>query len=118
MFIECVNSYVENNNQSLSIEYNLRDTSAGVCISCTFLESSATDCVAVVHQQISQLNSSGLMNVESSYKFNRSGDTAYGCIEGVDMEQYQIGVIGGRRKQPPASPTDSETIITDYTYDM
>ena len=116
--MQCVNSHVENNSQSFSIEYNLQATSAGVCINCTFLESSATDCVVVVHQRISKLGSSRLMNIESSHKFNRSGDTAYGCIEGVDMEQYQIGVIGGRMKQPPASPTDSETIITDYTYDV
>ena len=33
------------------------------------------------------------MNIESSYKFNRSGDTAYGCIEGVNLTEYQIGVI-------------------------
>ena len=55
-----------------------------------------TDCVAVVHQRVSQLNSSGLMNIESSHKFTRSGDTAYGCIEGVNLEQYQVGVIGGK----------------------
>ena len=60
-----------------------------------FLDSSATDCVAVVHQRISQLSSrsSGLMNIESSHKFNRSGDTAYGCIEGVNLTQNQVGVI-------------------------
>ena len=51
--------------------------------------------MAVVHQRISQLSSSGLMNIESSHKFNRSGDTAYGCIEGVNLEQYQVGVVGG-----------------------
>ena len=49
--------------------------------------------MAVVHQQISQLSSSGLMNIESSHKFNRSGDTAYGCIEGVNLTDYQIGVF-------------------------
>ena len=61
------------------------------------LDSSATDCVAVVHQRISQLNSSGLMNIESSHKLTRSGDTASGCIEGVNMEDYQVGVVGIRR---------------------
>ena len=81
-----------------SIEYSLQSTSTGVCITCTFLDSSATDCVAVVHQRISQLNSSGLMNIESSHKFTRSGDTAFGCIdhEGVNMEDYQVGVFGWR----------------------
>ena len=81
---------------SSSIEYSLQSTSTGVCITCTFLDSSATDCVAVVHQRISQLNSSGLMNIESSHKFTRSGDTASGCIEGVNVEDYQVGVIGNR----------------------
>ena len=50
--------------------------------------------MAVVHQRISQLSSSGLMNIESSHKFNRSGDTAYGCIEGVNLTENQVGVIG------------------------
>ena len=65
-----------------------------ICITCTFLESSTTDCVAVVHQRISQLNSSGLMNIESSHKFTRSGDTASGCIEGVNLIDFKVGVIG------------------------
>ena len=57
--------------------------------------------MAVVHQRISQLSSSGLMNIKSSRKFTRSGDTAYGCIsiEGVDLERFQVGVIGGSRLQ-------------------
>ena len=83
---------------SSSIEYSLQSTSTGVCITCTFLDSSATDCVAVVHQRISQLSSSGLMNIESSHKLTRSGDTASGCIEGVNMEDYQVGVVGGGTK--------------------
>ena len=37
------------------------------------------------------------MNIESSHKFNRSGDTAYGCIEGINLEQHQVGVVGGRQ---------------------
>ena len=55
--------------------------------------------MAVVHQRISQLSSSGLMNIEASHRFTRSGDTAYGCIEGVNLEQYQVGVIGGNEAQ-------------------
>ena len=73
--------------------YEVSSTSAGaICINCTFQDVSATGCVAVVHQRISQLGSSGLMNIESSHRFNRSGDIAYGCIEGVNMTDYQIGV--------------------------
>ena len=76
-------------------EYELHSTSTGVCITCTFLDSCTTDCVAVVHQRISQLSSSGLMNIESRHKFTRSGDTAYGCIDGVNLTDYQIGVVRG-----------------------
>ena len=50
--------------------------------------------MAVVHQLISQLSSSGLMNIESSRKFPRSGDTAYGCIEGFNLTDYQVVVVG------------------------
>ena len=59
--------------------------------------------MAVVHQRISQLNSSGLMNIESSHKFTRFGDTASGCIEGINLEDYQVGVIG----------VNTEVVITD-----
>ena len=87
-------------SSGLAIEYQLHPTSTGVCITCTFLDSSTTDCVVIAHQRISQLSSSGLMNIESSHKFNRSGDTAYGCIEGINITEYQIGVIGGYKIQP------------------
>ena len=101
-----VYSYIIGNvNQLFTIEYENKSTSTGICITCTFLDSSATDCVAVVHQQISQPSSSGLMNIESSHKFNRSGDTAYGCIEGLDVSRHQVAVIGGSRKQPSEVPT-------------
>ena len=95
-------------NQTFSIEYELVNiTSASVCVCCTFLDPSTHNCVAVVHQQISKLSSSGLMNIESSHKFNRSGDTAYGCIEGVNLDQYQVGVVGGilLTKELPTSDT-------------
>ena len=85
---------------TFQITYTLQSTSSGVCVNCTFLESSTTGCVAVVHQRISQLNSSGLMNIESSHKFTRSGDTASGCIEGVNLEDRHVGVVGGRHVMP------------------
>ena len=69
-----------------------------------------TDCVVVVHQQISQLSSSGLMNITSSHRFNRSGDTAYGCIEGVDLEQYQVGVVGGATITQPSRSDQCSTL--------
>ena len=92
--------------QQSSIEYTLQPTSTGVCITCTFLDSSATDCLVVVHQQIT---SCGLMNIESSLRFNRSltGDTAYGCIEGVNQRQFKVGVANGKMVTKPSnkSPT-------------
>ena len=83
------------------IEYEIRSSDSGsvACIKCAFNDNSLKDCVAVVHQRISQLSSNGLMNIESSHKFNKSGDTAYGCIDGVNLEQYQVGVLGGSEVQ-------------------
>ena len=80
-----------------SIEYEVHSNSSGspVCITCTFNDDTVKNCIAVVHQRISQLSSSGLMDIESSHKFTRSGDTAHGCIEGVNLEQYQVRVVGG-----------------------
>ena len=88
-----VSLIVESIQQISPIKYEFHLTSTGICITCTFLDSSTTDCVAVVHQRISQLSSSGLMNIESSHKCTISGNTAYGCIEGVNLEQYQVGVM-------------------------
>ena len=102
-------------NQTFSIEYELVNfTSAGVCVSCTFLGPSALECVAVVHQQISQLSSSGLMNIEASYKFNRLGDTAYGCILGVNLEQFQIGIVGGTMKEQRVTENTEGIYIYNY----
>ena len=43
------------------------------------------------------------MNIESSHKFTRSGDTASGCIEGVNLEDYQVGVMGATQITPMMS---------------
>ena len=69
--------------------------------------------MAVVHQRISQLNSSGLTNIESSHKLTRSGDTASGCIEGVNMEDYQVGVVRGRQAPPLITETMSKEIWSE-----
>ena len=71
--------------------------------------------MAVVHQRISRahLSSSGLMNIESSHKFNRSGDIAYGCIEGVNLEQYQVGVIRGSQRNVMSSPWPKTSTLID-----
>ena len=114
-------------NQSVSetasstngVVYSLESTSSGVCITCTFLDSSATDCVAVVHQRISQISSSGLINIESSHRFTRSGDTASGCIEAVNIDDYQVGVLEGRQEDQPAMTGIIGTItiiLVSYVY--
>ena len=95
----CMSFYIivegDNRPHSSTIEYELHPTSTGVCITCTFLDSSTTDCVAVVHQRISLLNSSGeLININESHAFSRSGDDASGCIEEVDLATHQVGVFG------------------------
>ena len=79
------------------IEYELSSTATGVCVHCIFLESTLTECVVVVHQRISQLSPPGLINIESSHRFNRSGNTAYGCIDGLmtNSTDYRISVVGG-----------------------
>ena len=80
------------------------------------MDDSATDCVVVVHQRISQLNSSGLMNI-TGHKFTRSGDTAYECIKGINLEQYQVGVIGGKMIiMEPKSEVIITLLHTDIDY--
>ena len=78
------------------------------------MDSSSAGCVAVVHQRISQLSSSGLMNIELSRKFTRSGNTAYGCIEGVNLEQYRVRVIDGQQGQLMVNPKGTY-VMTLYT---
>ena len=53
--------------------------------------------MAVVHQRISQLSSSGLMNIDA-YTFARLDDVAFGCIEDLNLTNYQVGVIRGMRR--------------------
>ena len=114
-YIIIVDVQVAQPSPSIEYVFELLPASAGICIYCTFLDDlMLTDCIVVVHQRISHLSSSGLMNIESSHKFNRSGDTAYGCIEGFDVERYQVGVIGGSRKEATIKPTSK--LYCDYIY--
>ena len=88
------------------IEYILVPNSTGVTVVCEFLDTnsitSTKSCIVVVHQHVNQLNSSGLLNIDS-YIFTRDGDTASGFIEGLNLKEYQIGVIGGIRRVPSES---------------
>ena len=96
-FLDYLQCHVGDINSMVSspISYELQSNSTHVCVTCTFLTSSLTSCLIVVHQRISQLNSSGLMNIESSHKFSRSGDIAYGCFS-TNLNNRQIGVVNGQ----------------------
>ena len=79
------------------IEYVLTADSNlnGVNITCFFLGKSTTDCVVVVHSVNSTQNLSDLMSI-SSYVFTRpeGGNSVSGIIDGVNLHEYQFGVIG------------------------
>lgn len=83
------------------VEYSIQPKSECVQITCHFKrDSSATDCLVVVHQQLTQINlTRGLMNLEANWtrRFTHRGDTASGCIHGVDLGLHQIGVANGRK---------------------
>ena len=82
------------------IEYSIQSNTNVSCITCNFKQnSSATGCLVVVHQRISQANLSGLMSIEANWtrRFTRHGDTASGCIPGLDLELYQVGVADGKQ---------------------
>ena len=81
-----------------NVIFDIQHTSDSVCVTCNFVDNLATACIVIVHQRTSRLDFDGLMNIESSHKLNRTGGTAYGCIEGVNLEHYQIGVVGGRQE--------------------
>ena len=82
------------------IEYSVQPRSECALITCHFKQvSSETDCLVIVHQQLTQINlTSGLMNLEANWtrRFTRRGDMASGCIHGVDLGLHQIGVANGR----------------------
>ena len=104
-----------NENPTFAIEYQLTFPSTGVCVKCSFLDSTTSVCVAVVYRRISQLGSGGLMNIESSHKFNRSGNSTYGCIEGFDMDQYQVGVVDGILLDQQSTTGTPEGNNSDYS---
>ena len=72
-------------------------------------------CIVVVHQRVDQLNSSGLINIEI-YIFTRDGDTASGFIEGLNLEEYQIGVFGEIRKVSPETNAGLSSMLATSKY--
>lgn len=69
-----------------------------MCTRCTFsTDSIVSKCIVVV-----QLKLNGQMVIKASHIFNKAltSDTAYGCIEGINQEEYYVGVINGKRIIP------------------
>ena len=106
--------YTEN-----KIKYKLLLNSTGVTVVCTFLNAnsftSTKSCIVVVHQRVNLLNSSGLLNIDS-YIFTRDGATATGFIEGLNIDEYQIGVFGGYRRVPSESNTGLPSTLDTSKY--
>ena len=91
-------------------------------MTCHFLDTPTTECLVVVHALISTLSVDGLRNI-SSYLFTRSNGEPFvsGFIEGISLEEYQIGVIGGVKRVNDVQPVGefgSGMIITldGHTY--
>ena len=94
------------------IEYSIIQNSTGVGVTCKFKRINLTGCVVLIHQQISQLSSSGLVSIASFNIWNRSGGTAHSFFPGVDLEHYHVGVVGGKmpRAIEPESDIDGKTL--------
>ena len=70
--------------------YNIFDEGNGVCIECH------EPCVAIVHQNISQINTTnGFLNISHIVLINTTteNETVFECIQGIDLIDYQIGII-------------------------
>jgi hypothetical protein len=74
------------------IEYNISIANEGnyVCIECR------AACVAIIHQNISQINTTnGFLNISHIVLVNKTteNETVSECIQGIDLIDYQIGII-------------------------
>ena len=98
--MKCLLLYI-GKQERVSIEYSIVQNSTGVDVTCKFESTNLTGCVVLIHQQISQLSSSGLVSIASFNIRNRSGGTAHGFFPGVDLEHYHVGVVGGKMILPP-----------------
>ena len=75
-------------------------------VTCHFLDTPTTECLVVVHTLSSTLSKNGLTNI-SSKLFTRSQNEepfVIGFIEGISLEEYQVGVIGGVKRVNVVQP--------------
>ena len=74
---------------------NVYQQGDSVCVECYFTNKNDS-CVVIVHQHISQLNSSQeSLNISLIRQIKRTNDSEKGriCIPGINMYDYQVGVI-------------------------
>ena len=82
------------------IQYKVTQTStSGVCVECSFLDESAEYCVVIIHEKVLCFGLSqcevNLTNIVTSFKIVRSGDKGHGCVQNINVTNYQVGVIRG-----------------------
>ena len=76
----------------MPIEYEVSTQGEDVCIECYSVDS----CVAIIHQNISQLNlTDGFLNISliSLINSTTNNGTVYKCFSGYNLIDYQVGVI-------------------------
>ena len=73
----------------------------GVCVECSFLDKLAEYCVVIVHEKVHCFGISqceiNLTNIAASFKIARSGNKGDGCVQNINVTNFQVGVIGGRQ---------------------
>ena len=99
------------------IAYNISNQGGDVCIECH------EPCVAIVHHSISQINvTNGFLNISQIVLINMTteNETVFGCIHGIDLIDYQIGIISvislnknAKDMQPPDDNYRNSTQTTN-----
>ena len=78
-----------------AIAYKVYQRGDDVCVECFFTNRNDS-CVVIVHQNISQFNSTKeLLNISIIEQIKRtaSNNRGHKCIPGINLYEYQVGVI-------------------------
>lgn len=102
------------------IQYKVTQTpTSGVCVECSFLEESAKYCVVIIHENVLCFGLSqcevNLTNIVTSFKIARSGDIGHGCVQNINVTNYQVGVIRGSLIFTMTPSKISKTKILTYS---
>lgn len=94
--------HVDTAEPETTIDYKVIQASTsghGVCVECSFLDKSAEYCVVIIHEKVLCFGLSqcelNLINIVTSFKIARSGDKGQGCVQNINVTNYQVGVIRG-----------------------